>query len=196
MCDSLSSPSLPLPFPITRTRKPSLMGFTISTSNPIIKPFLFTNHHAAAKRSSNSNSSSNSDPRFYSELGFKDGSPSISELGLNLEGQDKGDEEEETLQIESRKEKSKVVNRRQQFMRRSSLIAKQVISIHSALSLGFVSQLWVDTASVRYLFFWATFLSLSLFLLFSICGHKGQITCKMCFYILKKRKEKPIQQTM
>ncbi|KAI6673337.1 hypothetical protein NL676_001243 [Syzygium grande] len=32
-------------------------------------------------------------------------------------------------------------------MRRSSMVAKQVISIESALGLGFVSQLWVDTAS-------------------------------------------------
>ena len=35
-----------------------------------------------------------------------------------------------------------------QVMRRSKMLAKQVISIRSALSLGFVSQLWVDTASV------------------------------------------------
>ncbi|XP_042521257.1 uncharacterized protein LOC122094718 [Macadamia integrifolia] len=34
-----------------------------------------------------------------------------------------------------------------QMIRRSSVIAKQVISIQSALSLGFVSQLWVDTCS-------------------------------------------------
>ncbi|XP_018731480.2 uncharacterized protein LOC104457206 isoform X2 [Eucalyptus grandis] len=35
-----------------------------------------------------------------------------------------------------------------QVMRRSSMVAKQVISIESALGLGFVSQLWVDTLSV------------------------------------------------
>ncbi|KAK3444990.1 hypothetical protein EUGRSUZ_A00566 [Eucalyptus grandis] len=34
-----------------------------------------------------------------------------------------------------------------QVMRRSSMVAKQVISIESALGLGFVSQLWVDTLS-------------------------------------------------
>ncbi|XP_038979168.1 uncharacterized protein LOC120109487 isoform X2 [Phoenix dactylifera] len=33
-------------------------------------------------------------------------------------------------------------------MRRSNLLAKQVISIQSARSLGFVSQLWVDTRSI------------------------------------------------
>lgn len=32
-------------------------------------------------------------------------------------------------------------------MRRSSLLAKQVISISTARSLGFISQLWVDTSS-------------------------------------------------
>lgn len=36
---------------------------------------------------------------------------------------------------------------RKQMMRRSNAMAKQVISIRSALSLGFVSQLWVDTSS-------------------------------------------------
>ncbi|XP_039162764.1 uncharacterized protein LOC104452483 [Eucalyptus grandis] len=35
-----------------------------------------------------------------------------------------------------------------QVMRRSSMVVKQVISIESALGLGFVSQLWVDTLSV------------------------------------------------
>ncbi|KAI3732568.1 hypothetical protein L1987_63774 [Smallanthus sonchifolius] len=39
----------------------------------------------------------------------------------------------------------KVVRRGKQLMKRSNVIAKQVISIQSALSLGFVSQLWVDT---------------------------------------------------
>lgn len=38
--------------------------------------------------------------------------------------------------------------RGKQVIRRSNLLAKQVISIRSAISLGFVSQLWVDTTSV------------------------------------------------
>jgi len=38
--------------------------------------------------------------------------------------------------------------RGKQVIRRSNLLAKQVISIRSALSLGFVLQLWVNTASV------------------------------------------------
>lgn len=37
---------------------------------------------------------------------------------------------------------------RRQLMRRSNVMAKQVISIRSALGLGFVTQLWVDTSSV------------------------------------------------
>lgn len=38
--------------------------------------------------------------------------------------------------------------RRKDVLRRSTMLAKQVISMESALSLGFVSQLWVDTRSV------------------------------------------------
>ncbi|CAD6203546.1 unnamed protein product [Miscanthus lutarioriparius] len=37
--------------------------------------------------------------------------------------------------------------RRRQMARRSALLAKQVISVSSARSLGFVSQLWIDAAS-------------------------------------------------
>ncbi|PIN21366.1 hypothetical protein CDL12_05911 [Handroanthus impetiginosus] len=40
-----------------------------------------------------------------------------------------------------------VAKGRGQMVRRSNIMAKQVISISSALSLGFVSQLWVDTSS-------------------------------------------------
>lgn len=43
------------------------------------------------------------------------------------------------------------VKGRRQIMKRSNLLAKQVISIQSAQSLGFVSQLWVDTRSVSVL---------------------------------------------
>ncbi|XP_004302565.1 PREDICTED: uncharacterized protein LOC101314001 [Fragaria vesca subsp. vesca] len=39
-----------------------------------------------------------------------------------------------------------------QLMKRSSILAKQVISIESALSLGFVSQLWVNTTSWMVMF--------------------------------------------
>eukprot|EP00268_Persea_americana_P041343 TRINITY_DN41156_c0_g1_i2.p1 TRINITY_DN41156_c0_g1~~TRINITY_DN41156_c0_g1_i2.p1 ORF type:complete len:504 (-),score=86.57 TRINITY_DN41156_c0_g1_i2:71-1582(-) len=38
-------------------------------------------------------------------------------------------------------------SRRKDVLRRSTMLAKQVISMESALSLGFVSQLWVDTRS-------------------------------------------------
>lgn len=44
-------------------------------------------------------------------------------------------------------------------MRRSNLLAKQVISIQSACSLGFVSQLWVDTRSVSGVLFFKQFRS-------------------------------------
>ncbi|XVF29734.1 hypothetical protein REPUB_Repub15cG0147500 [Reevesia pubescens] len=46
----------------------------------------------------------------------------------------------ESVKMESNK-------RRRQVMKRSNMVAKQVISIQSAQSLGFVSQLWVDATS-------------------------------------------------
>ncbi|KAM7463883.1 hypothetical protein LguiA_032004 [Lonicera macranthoides] len=51
------------------------------------------------------------------------------------------------LKIEESEKNLNMMRRGRQLMRRSNLIAKQVISLHSALSLGFVSQLWVDTNS-------------------------------------------------
>ncbi|PSS23883.1 Nuclear receptor corepressor 2 like [Actinidia chinensis var. chinensis] len=41
-----------------------------------------------------------------------------------------------------------LVREGRQWMNRSNMLAKQVISVQSALSLGFVSQLWVDAVSV------------------------------------------------
>ncbi|XP_020103410.1 uncharacterized protein LOC109720591 isoform X2 [Ananas comosus] len=47
--------------------------------------------------------------------------------------------------VPSDSEGSRAKGGRRGMMRRSSLLAKQVISVRSARSLGFVSQLWVDT---------------------------------------------------
>lgn len=59
-----------------------------------------------------------------------------------------GREAEEIMKTDVGLEKG-IVRRKKQMMKRSNLIAKQVISIQSALSLGFVSQLWVDINSVH-----------------------------------------------
>ncbi|KAF2306628.1 hypothetical protein GH714_019900 [Hevea brasiliensis] len=66
-------------------------------------------------------------------------------------GNDKGSDSPDDKEIEeSGQLNGKVgLRRRRQVIRRSNMLAKQVISIHSALSLGFVSQIWVDTTSVR-----------------------------------------------
>ncbi|CAA3008709.1 Hypothetical predicted protein [Olea europaea subsp. europaea] len=53
----------------------------------------------------------------------------------------------EELKRQQNAEAASVVRSGKQMLRRSNVIAKQVISISSALSLGFVSQLWVDTTS-------------------------------------------------
>lgn len=58
---------------------------------------------------------------------------------------DGGGDGEEALVQESG---SAGLKKGRQVVRRSTMLAKQVISIRSALSLGFVSQLWVDTTSV------------------------------------------------
>lgn len=58
-------------------------------------------------------------------------------------------EDEELVPVEGSNDGGLRVGRggKRQLMKRSSLLAKQVISISTARSLGFVSQLWVDTSS-------------------------------------------------
>lgn len=66
--------------------------------------------------------------------------------GKSNEDENWSGEEEELVQIE---DGNRVDSKRRgkELMRRSNLVAKQVISIQSARSLGFVTQLWVDTTS-------------------------------------------------
>nr|GMC94014.1 uncharacterized protein LOC109179203 isoform X1 [Ipomoea batatas] len=71
---------------------------------------------------------------FHGENSGKDGLGRVKDEELVRSGVDSGD-------VDSKLEKRSVKGGRQ-MMRRSSMIAKQVITINSALSLGFVSQLW------------------------------------------------------
>ncbi|XP_050213212.1 uncharacterized protein LOC126664728 isoform X2 [Mercurialis annua] len=105
---------------------------------------------------------------FYSELGFKDkedenlkfesriqSDKEIDSTDLDILGVNEKVEEEDLVCVGERKEieeRGEVngrmrLRRGKQMIRRSNLLAKQVISIQSAVSLGFVSQIWVDTAS-------------------------------------------------
>lgn len=100
--------------------------------------------------------------RLNSENGLQaggEGRVSKAEDFMSIEGDGENedlefgdDQVEETLQSKPKpkyKPKRKLESRsRKQLMRRSSILAKQVIGIMSACSLGFVSQLWVDTATV------------------------------------------------
>ncbi|XP_058214774.1 uncharacterized protein LOC131326168 isoform X2 [Rhododendron vialii] len=54
---------------------------------------------------------------------------------------------DEKLEELERRNGDRNARRGRQLMKRSNMLAKQVISTQSALSLGFVSQLWVDTVS-------------------------------------------------
>lgn len=84
---------------------------------------------------------------------------SVNELGEDELIRVQGDGDEDSDGVDLRKD-DKVekfggnlrLRRGKQVIRRSNLLAKQVISIQSALSLGFVSQLWVDTTSWMVLF--------------------------------------------
>ncbi|KAG9443275.1 hypothetical protein H6P81_014615 [Aristolochia fimbriata] len=60
-----------------------------------------------------------------------------------------GDGSPETPQAEQNREfvGKPILTRKKQVLRRSNMLAKQVISMQSALTLGFVAQLWVDTRS-------------------------------------------------
>ena len=85
----------------------------------------------------------------FDELGFKDkfSVNSAEENSREIAEVKEEKREEEKDGSDGSSEKVKL-RRGRQVIRRSNLLAKQVISIQSAMSLGFVSQLWVDTTSV------------------------------------------------
>ncbi|KAK6943283.1 hypothetical protein RJ641_028660 [Dillenia turbinata] len=94
---------------------------------------------------------------FYGELGFKESKKDLFEpMEIRHQNDSKLAEDleaEATEGLSPKVEESAKSNgglgfrRGRQIIKRSSMIAKQVISIQSALCLGFVSQLWVDTNS-------------------------------------------------
>lgn len=175
MTDILSTNPLPLPFPDPPTSCPFPNSFQF---NPFFPKPINKSVSAALSSSSNGRTSKPSRGyTFYNQLQFHDTKlqnfgldrnhnhideeDSPIEKGFDgLDGDDEGrrnSQEEDLVPIQQgdddlekdEKFSSKVGFRKvKQIIRRSNLLAKQVISIRSALSLGFVSQLWVDTTSV------------------------------------------------
>lgn len=87
----------------------------------------------------------------------KDKETKVGSLGFDIlelkDGEKDGKEEQDLVAVEKERNKIRNGRRGKQVIRRSSILAKQVISIQSALSLGFVSQIWVDTKSVSSIVF-------------------------------------------
>ncbi|KAI7748712.1 hypothetical protein M8C21_029970 [Ambrosia artemisiifolia] len=109
-----------------------------SQSNPNQLNFKDTQ---TTKSQLNLNPNDHEDPEFLQFQGDGDDLVEIEDLELKLGELDDDDDDDDC--------KDKVVRRKgKQLMKRSNFIAKQVITIQSALSLGFVSQLWVDTNTV------------------------------------------------
>ncbi|GAV74407.1 hypothetical protein CFOL_v3_17887 [Cephalotus follicularis] len=170
MCDCV--PSSPYPVSVIKLKKIGIPIISTSTWRPrndSLRPQHISIH--SPKHGSSSKlylfispttitRATRDDSEFYGELGFKDKGDKDFELkkangldsampnrnatkdddllvGMELEESTMKDEELETVKLW----------RGRQVMRRSNMLAKQVISIQSALSLGFVSQLWVDTHS-------------------------------------------------
>lgn len=103
----------------------------------------------------------------YGELGFKEKGESKSGGGetastgldfLELKGSKRNTGNRESVVERELVEVGGQLNGRvgqkkgRQMVRRSNMVAKQVISIRTALSLGFVSELWVDTTAWVVLF--------------------------------------------
>ncbi|KAJ0453524.1 putative PRC-barrel-like superfamily protein [Helianthus annuus] len=167
MCDCPSSSSLSssscIKFPPSSIHILSLPpSFHYTTQNP---PKFST------KTSQNPNprtSKSNHNQQFLNQLNFKEQKTTKSHLELNRNDEqeteflqfdgdlmnNEGDEEDlvEIVDLEDdldvklgELDEVKVVRKGKQLVKRCNVVAKQVISIQSAVSLGFVSQLWVDT---------------------------------------------------
>ncbi|KAG6640329.1 uncharacterized protein LOC122279830 isoform X2 [Carya illinoinensis] len=167
MCDCL--PSSPLPFSLAKYRK---SGLTTSAWRPQHEPIRYI--HAwksprlAISRCGNpSKVFESEDYESYDKLGFKEKGENNSVSGeaassafdfLELKGAKGNTRSEESVEERDLLEVGEQINGRvaprkgRQMVRRSNMVAKQVISIRSALSLGFVSELWVDITSWVVLF--------------------------------------------
>jgi hypothetical protein len=162
MCDC--HPSSPLPFSIIKPQK--LRQQSYSTVN-----FSSVNRSGRLKLTSIKASKNTGEVGFKEkgqeeeEKNFelessriqKDKETKVGSLGFDIlelkDGEKDGKEEQDLVAVEKERNKIRNGRRGKQVIRRSSILAKQVISIQSALSLGFVSQIWVDTKSVSSLVF-------------------------------------------
>lgn len=156
MCDCL--PSSPLPFSIIKPQK--LRQQSYSTVN-----FSSVNRSGRLKLTSIKASKKTGEVGFKEkgqeeeEKNFelesstiqKDKETKVGSLGFDIlelkDGERDGKEEQDLVAVEKERNKIRNGRRGKQVIRRSSILAKQVFSIQSALSLGFVSQIWVDTKS-------------------------------------------------
>lgn len=156
MCDC--HPSSPLPFSIIKPQK--LRQQSYSTVN-----FSSVNRSGRLKLTSIKASKNTGEVGFKEkgqeeeEKNFelessriqKDKETKVGSLGFDIlelkDGEKVGKEEQDLVAVEKERNKIRNGRRGKQVIRRSSILAKQVISIQSALSLGFVSQIWVDTKS-------------------------------------------------
>ncbi|XP_057486670.1 uncharacterized protein LOC130772801 isoform X1 [Actinidia eriantha] len=87
--------------------------------------------------------SSRSGVKFFNRSEKKAGRLESEDLVTTEEGSDGVGSKLEELE----RSNGGLVREGRQWMKRSNMLAKQVISVQSALSLGFVSQLWVDAVS-------------------------------------------------
>ncbi|GLU17839.1 hypothetical protein SLE2022_341900 [Rubroshorea leprosula] len=165
---SVCFPSTPVAFILTKVRNLKIRGTHIPVSpsirnrNPGSLRLIRCNVKPSAR-------SGSEEYEFHGDVGFKEKSNKRFELGRsgghgaglekvnsdsgsndpdeNWSGKgENGVEEEELVKIKD-EDTVDLKRKGKQVMRRSNLVAKQVISIQSAISLGFVSQLWVDTNS-------------------------------------------------
>lgn len=162
MCDCLL-PSVPLSISLTKHRcsfiltKPKPKPTWIPQNKPV--PFIHTRNSTRVwnSRVPLNPSGAQGELAFKEENEFelkeKEGNgigthrDDTASSGLDF-GESKRDKRSEDLVEVGETEERVGLRKRKQVVRRSSFLAKQVISIRSALCLGFVSQLWVDTTYV------------------------------------------------
>lgn len=176
MCDCL--PSSSLYFAITKFRQ---LGFPKSNQKPQVPYFstpICTNLNTPGPTNGRSlflcrkaSESPSEASGFHAQLGFKEKEenlfdleskpidatqngigPSTGTTSLGSDFLEPQSSEGDGLENKEGFDGNVGLSKRRQLVRRSSILAKQVISIQSALSLGFVSQLWVNTTSWMVMF--------------------------------------------
>nr|XP_043636165.1 uncharacterized protein LOC122607291 [Erigeron canadensis] len=167
MCDCISSSLAPFSYKFPSStqflssfqKKPIILSLKISKNpNPSSSTSDQPQFLQEIKETRNTQLEFDVNLSVHQDFKYKDQETENTQMEFDVDLSENGEKDEDLVEIRenlkefdvgNKKDQVKVVRKGRELMKRSNIVAKQVISIESALCLGFVSQLWVDTNTWR-----------------------------------------------